>query len=66
VRRVCYRIVDDTIEQLCTIVCGSVTRGQRWPLHGAASPEGRPPETPRLANPGGRSSETPSLSTERT
>ena len=28
---VCYRIVDHTIEQLCTIVCGSVTRGQRWP-----------------------------------
>jgi DNA-binding transcriptional ArsR family regulator len=26
---VCYRIVDDTIEQLCTIVCGSVARGQR-------------------------------------
>jgi DNA-binding transcriptional ArsR family regulator len=28
---VCYRIVDDTIEQLCTIVCGSVARGQRRP-----------------------------------
>jgi DNA-binding transcriptional ArsR family regulator len=27
---VCYRIVDGTIEQLCTIVCGSVTR-QRHP-----------------------------------
>jgi ArsR family transcriptional regulator len=26
---VCYRIVDETIEQLCTIVCGSVTRRQR-------------------------------------
>src|SRR6266702_4387067 len=26
---VCYRIVDDTIEQLCAMVCGSVTRAQR-------------------------------------
>lgn len=26
---VCYRIIDETIEQLCTIVCGSVTRQQR-------------------------------------
>ena len=26
---VCYRIIDETIEQLCTIVCGSVTRRQR-------------------------------------
>jgi DNA-binding transcriptional ArsR family regulator len=25
---VCYRIIDETIEQLCTIVCGSVARGQ--------------------------------------
>ena len=24
-----YRIVDDTIERLCAIVCGSVTRAQR-------------------------------------
>ena len=24
-----YRIVDDTIEQLCAIVCGSMTRAQR-------------------------------------
>ncbi len=33
---VCYRIVDDTIEQLCTIVCGSVARGQRRPQNDAA------------------------------
>lgn len=26
---VCYRIADDTIEQLCAIVCGSLTSGQR-------------------------------------
>lgn len=26
---VCYRITDETIEQLCEIVCGSVARGQR-------------------------------------
>jgi DNA-binding transcriptional ArsR family regulator len=26
---ICYRIVDETIEQLCTIVCGSVTSGHR-------------------------------------
>ncbi len=26
---ICYRIVDDTIEQLCAIVCGSVTSGQQ-------------------------------------
>jgi DNA-binding transcriptional ArsR family regulator len=26
---VCYRIVDDTIEQLCAVVCGSVARKQR-------------------------------------
>ena len=26
-----YRIVDDTIEQLCAIVCGSVTRAQPRP-----------------------------------
>ena len=26
---VCYRIVDDTIGQLCAIVCGSVARSQR-------------------------------------
>lgn len=25
---VCYRIVDETIEQLCAIVCGSVAGGQ--------------------------------------
>jgi len=24
-----YRIIDETIEQLCTIVCGSVARSQR-------------------------------------
>jgi DNA-binding transcriptional ArsR family regulator len=24
-----YRIIDETIEQLCSIVCGSVARGQR-------------------------------------
>jgi DNA-binding transcriptional ArsR family regulator len=26
---VCYRIIDETIEQLCAIVCGTVARGQR-------------------------------------
>lgn len=26
---VCYRIVDETIEQLCAIVCGSVAGGQQ-------------------------------------
>ena len=25
---VCYRIVDETIEELCAIVCGSLVRGQ--------------------------------------
>jgi DNA-binding transcriptional ArsR family regulator len=31
-----YRIVDDTIEQLCAIVCGSMTGRQRRPLDNAA------------------------------
>ncbi len=33
---VCYRIVDDTIEQLCAVVCGRVARQQPRP----ASPAG--------------------------
>jgi DNA-binding transcriptional ArsR family regulator len=39
---VCYRIVDDTIEQLCTIVCGSVARGQRRLENDAAGSAKRP------------------------
>jgi DNA-binding transcriptional ArsR family regulator len=35
---VCYRIIDETIEQLCTIVCGSVTRRQRQLAETAAGP----------------------------
>ena len=31
-----YRIIDDTIEQLCTIVCGGVTSGPRLPVDSAA------------------------------
>jgi DNA-binding transcriptional ArsR family regulator len=39
---VCYRIVDDTIEQLCAIVCDSVARSQR----GFANDPDRPVGTP--------------------
>lgn len=35
---VCYRIVDETIEQLCAIVCGSVTRRQHHLAETAAGP----------------------------
>jgi DNA-binding transcriptional ArsR family regulator len=35
---VCYRITDETIEQLCAIVCGSVTRRQRQLAQTVAGP----------------------------
>jgi DNA-binding transcriptional ArsR family regulator len=35
-----YRIVDDTIEQLCAIVCGSVAGGQQQRLRGDAAQAG--------------------------